>query len=296
MTAETADDRANWPIFVVGCHRSGTTLVRFVLDTHPSIACPPESKFVSGLQEFASYPQMRQSLHSMGVTVDELHAQLGRMTDSIMSGYAARRKKRRWADKTPNYYRLLPFLYDIFDGKVLFLFVARHPFDTVSSLIEFVDRGAGASADPEFARIVSQHGVGPYAWARYWAEVYGAVDVFRAQHPDQCHLIRYEDLVQQPEPTLEGTFGFLGEEFDPKLVSRIFLSHHDHGLEDYKIRFTARIHDRSIGTWQSWPPAMAQSLWREVGALAEPLGYAPDSSLPLTPPLAPPVTTGAVPA
>ena len=276
------EDRSTWPIFVVGCHRSGTTLVRFVLDTHPSIACPPESKFIAGLQRFSEYPQLRTSLHTMGVTYEDLMAELRGMTSSIMGGYAARRKKHRWADKTPNYYRLLPFLRDMYDGKALFLFVVRHPFDTVSSLVEYVDRGGGASIDPDFTRITEGHGGGPHAWAKYWTEVYESIDVFRAQFPDLCHVLRYEDLVRRPEPTLADTFGFLAEDFDPKLVGRIFLSHHDHGLEDYKIRMTARIHDRSIGTWTGWPEPMRAAVWREVGPMAELLGYSADSTEPAT--------------
>jgi len=35
------------PIFVVGCHRSGTTLFRLILDSHPAISCGPETRFLA---------------------------------------------------------------------------------------------------------------------------------------------------------------------------------------------------------------------------------------------------------
>src|SRR5438270_13758687 len=38
------------PIFIVGCQRSGTTLLRLMLDSHQNISCGPETRF---LQDFA---------------------------------------------------------------------------------------------------------------------------------------------------------------------------------------------------------------------------------------------------
>ena len=37
---ETADD----PVFVLCAGRSGSTLLRFLLDAHPDLACPPETR------------------------------------------------------------------------------------------------------------------------------------------------------------------------------------------------------------------------------------------------------------
>ena len=34
------------PIFVIGCPRSGTTMLQLMLHSHPRIAVPPETRFV----------------------------------------------------------------------------------------------------------------------------------------------------------------------------------------------------------------------------------------------------------
>ena len=34
------------PIFIIGCERSGTTLIRLILHSHPNIALPPQTKFL----------------------------------------------------------------------------------------------------------------------------------------------------------------------------------------------------------------------------------------------------------
>lgn len=44
-----AERRRLAPGFIIGVYRSGTTLLRFVLDSHPNIAVPPESNFLNGL-------------------------------------------------------------------------------------------------------------------------------------------------------------------------------------------------------------------------------------------------------
>ncbi|WP_279582838.1 sulfotransferase family protein [Fodinicola feengrottensis] len=214
--------RSEWPIFVVGCHRSGTTLMRFILDTHPAIACAPETKLMGGLYEFSRYPQLRFALATLGVTSEQGSAELAQLVESIMGKYAARSGKRRWADKTPNYYRILPFIREIFAGEVLFLFVERHPFDTMTSLVEFFDQRVGVDADPETDRISRSFGAGPYSWARYWTEVNESIELFRHEHPEISHVVRYEDVVSRPDSTVGSIFDFLGENMPEDLLSQVF--------------------------------------------------------------------------
>jgi len=38
------------PVFIVGCPRSGTTLLRIMLDSHPRISCGPEAHFVADME------------------------------------------------------------------------------------------------------------------------------------------------------------------------------------------------------------------------------------------------------
>jgi hypothetical protein len=102
------------PIFVVGCHRSGTTLLRFILDTHPLVACPPESKFIAGLAAAFNYPQALDGLFALGVSEDMYLAELRGIVERSMGRYLASRGKERWVDKTPNYYRILPFIDRLF--------------------------------------------------------------------------------------------------------------------------------------------------------------------------------------
>ena len=49
-TRPTAPVPAAQPIFVIGSPRSGTTLLRLILDSHPSISCGEETHFLRDLE------------------------------------------------------------------------------------------------------------------------------------------------------------------------------------------------------------------------------------------------------
>jgi protein-tyrosine sulfotransferase len=272
MASDVGVARRDWPVFVVGAPRSGTTLTRFILDTHPDISCPPETKFLCGLQQVFYYPQVAFALRSLGFSQSQVCTEFGGLVRSLMGAYAARHGKRRWADKTPNYYRILPFIHEIFGGEVLYIFIVRHPFDVISSLVKIVNDGA-AVEDPELKRALVQYGMGLHCWARYWTEVYEAIDVFRWQYPDCSYTMRYEDLVRNPEECAARMFSFLGEKFSVGMLEKVFNSPHDEGLGDLKIRRTDGIHDKSVGGWAAWETRLVDKLWQLVGPLASSFQY-----------------------
>jgi len=49
MPDTASTDRSSRPIFIVGCQRSGTTMLRLMLNGHPRISIPPESHFIPEL-------------------------------------------------------------------------------------------------------------------------------------------------------------------------------------------------------------------------------------------------------
>jgi hypothetical protein len=263
----------DWPVFLVGCHRSGTTLARYLLDAHPNLACPPESKFLAGMQAFLDYPQAATALYTLGFPVEDVRREMRRLTETVLGGYAHRHGKRRWVDKTPNYYRLLPFLDDLFDEQVLYLFLVRHPLDCIGSLAECFDDATPEYDDPEIARHVARYGRDKQSWARFWTEVYEYCSSFAAQHPQRCLVFRYEDLVQRPQATLQQVLSFLGETLPPGLFATALTNEHTDGYQDHKIRATRAIHTASVGKWRTWPEGEVGSLWNVVGELALQFGY-----------------------
>ena len=105
--------------FVVGVPRSGTTLLRLMLDAHPELAIPPETHFIPAViracrrgaspDEVAAAMTGHRRWADFGIDVDELLSRLralggpepGPALRAFYELYAARQGKQRWGDKTP---------------------------------------------------------------------------------------------------------------------------------------------------------------------------------------------------
>lgn len=252
--------------------RSGSTLLRYILDSHEGLACPPETKFLGGIEAFLDYPQSAHALLTLGIDARTLHRWTGSFVDSILRAYAAKHNKRRWIDKTPNYYRLAPMIEQLFGREVLYVMIVRHPLDCIASLESYIPLSL-THEDPDVARIAKDHGKGRFAWANYWCEVYRHLEFGAREHRDRTLLVRYEDLVRNPETIIRGVLGFLGEDYPDGLIERSFAAKHDEGYQDTKILRTSTIHDRSVGRSETWTEDERNAVWSVVGEIAVAYGY-----------------------
>jgi hypothetical protein len=210
--------------FVVGCPRSGTTLLRAMLDSHPELAIPGESYFIVELAPaFAPRGRRRFNLKRCTTAIVE-HSrfvqwelpaetvraafEVARPTDFagalrvLYATYAAARDKPRYGDKTPNYVLDIPVLAELFDeGR--FVHVVRDGRDVALSVTGIEGWGP---AKVEGA-------------ARYWARHVEAGRAAGRELGAERYLeVRYDDLVERPEPTLRTVCGFLGLAFDPAML------------------------------------------------------------------------------
>jgi hypothetical protein len=268
------DDRSQRPIFVIGCNRSGTTLLRFILDSHPAIACPPESKYLAALPALFRYPRAVAGAAGLGAGLPEIMAGAETYARSFLDQYAKSKGKRRWADKTPDYHHVIEVLDSVFRHRPLYLFLVRHPLDVIPSLkgmltFEFLN----GRQDPQLVDAASRHGTGEYGAARYWLDVNQRLRVFVSCIPERVHLLHYEDLVTDSVTTLDAMFRFLGEDFDASQLDTIFTTEHDRGFEDFRIRGQTAIRTDRINTWHTWPEGKREALWSLVEPLATRFGY-----------------------
>ena len=266
------------PAFLVGCHRSGTTLLRYILDTHVDIACPPETKLLTALSQVVFHSQTVPALNALGVSQEALLVELGRVASRILETYATQKGKRRWVDKTPNYYTILEQIDAMFEHNAQYVFLTRHPFDSIVSLEEFFGSPSESHSDPEIARVAQRYGYGRLAWAKYWVEVNERILYAKEALGSRALLLRYEDLVRKPTDIVSRVLDFLEESQDPKVVLNAFQVSHDDGFQDSKIKMSSGLHRDSV--YRAWNVLKARErsmVWNFVEDLATSLGYTADA-------------------
>jgi hypothetical protein len=214
------------PIILIGCPRSGTTLLQLMLHAHPRIAIPPENRFVlpayhqrrrfgdlrnpanrRRLAEWIVSDRARKfadfGLHPAEV-VEEIVAgapTLGSALATVFRAYARRFGKPRWGDKRPSYVsniHIIERLYPI----AQFVHIVRDGRDCAASL-----------------KGMRWHRGGTYEAVSRWAQ---AVDhgrrAARRLGPASYYELRYERLVEDPQRELAALCEFLAEEYDPAMV------------------------------------------------------------------------------
>ena len=257
------------PGFLIGVYRSGTTLLRYVLDSHSSIAVPPETNFLCQTAEMWRSEWVRKGLQGAGVDEEGLRQRLREFAGGIFDDYAAAKGKSRWVDKTPAYIEVLDFLDFLFGERCRYIMLYRHGLDVANSLADTYEKKMLGGPPKLYADASSESP--RVAFARYWAEQCARMMAFEKAHPSQCCRVRYEDYSAAPEKNLRPVFDFLGERWEPGVLD-FNGKKHDFGLQDSKIANTKTFEPRTK-TWSSWSPQDLKKA-REIisGAMAE-LGY-----------------------
>ena len=135
---------ASFP-FVVGSERSGTALVRTLLDSHPDLAIPGESHFIPQMSHLAGFLDVvfsDQFVRQWGLPEAHVRARFAgeppaSYADAVRllyACYAESRGKPRYGDQTPPYVRHLPLLSSLFP-EARFVHVIRDGRDVAGALV-----------------------------------------------------------------------------------------------------------------------------------------------------------------
>jgi hypothetical protein len=210
------------PVFVGGCPRSGTTLLRTMLNSHPELAIPHETRIlIDGYRRRTQWgdlsdPENRRRVARWVVERKvSRHRQLTEDADELVERmvaaeptigsvlgagfrlYAERHGKARWGEKRPSVVLNLDAVFAMFPD-AQYVNIIRDPRAVVAS-IRTVGRTHGWGA----------HGV-PGA-TDTWERSVRAAERWRSRLPADRFLgVRYEDLVADPGAVLGRIVDFLG--------------------------------------------------------------------------------------
>ena len=270
------------PFFITGQPRSGTTLLRFMLSSHPHLHVPDETGFLPFLDVDPDAP-----LDHAGVTavlrrigalnrgwaglvpdVDSFSAALPHPTLPFVLDALYRREmlpvqKPRWGDKTPLYVQYIPQIAAIFP-EAQFVHVIRD------------GRDAALSARAKWGR--EKRYMDLSYLLRNWVRNVGAGQAAGARLGEaQYTEVRYEALVTEPVETLRGVLAFLDEEYDPAVLAFQQEARRAGGGPDEHVEPQGSLSRESIGRWRAEMTLFEHKLAQHIAGprLAE-LGYEMD--------------------
>ena len=221
-------------VFIVGCPRSGTTLLRRLVDTHPHIAIIHQSRFIPnfferrrgltpeglvttklvdrllearGVKNLETSREMLESLVEAGEPVS-----YSTFITGVFDLYGKGQGKRLVGDKTPAYVRRIPTLHALWP-EARFVHLIRDGRDVCMSAINW------RKADHALGRF-STWGVDPITTAAVWWEWHvrlGREDG-GSLAPKLYHEVPYEALVSVPEDTCAALCDFLGLPYDDAML------------------------------------------------------------------------------
>jgi hypothetical protein len=204
--------------FIVGVARSGTTLLRLMLDAHPALAIPPETHFIPKVVKACEQPgdphervfellTTHRRWPDFRLDASELRRRLDRI-DPLSAGdalrafygfYAEQQGKPRWGDKSPSYVRRMRRVASALP-EAHFVHLVRDGRDVALSQVE-VDFG------PDEMTGAAEDWVNGIGKARRQAR--------RLRHYME---LRYEDLVADPEPALRRVCEFVALPWDQAML------------------------------------------------------------------------------
>ena len=203
--------------FVVGVGRSGTTLLRLMLDAHPQLAIPPETHFVpeliererecSGAGELVDAIVAARTWGDFDLDPERLRAEVAEARDvaGVLRAFyglcAAAEGKPRWGDKTPGYVkRMRPIARTL--GEARFVHLIRDGRDVALSRLR---RGMGE--DKPIADVAE-------LWRRRIENARRQARRLRGRYLE----LRYEDLVAEPEAALRRVCELVELEYEPAML------------------------------------------------------------------------------
>jgi hypothetical protein len=212
------------PVLVIGVRRSGTTLLRVMLDRHSELAVPDESYFVPQLAHrhgdrpdpdaFLEDLRRLPTLRDWGVAPEAVAARLrpgmclGDAIGAVYDVYAADHGKSRWGDKTPMYMQYLGLLERLWP-EARFVHLVR---DGRDAALSFLSMPAG---------IVTRTWAHPRdaaGFACQWATEVRAARALGRRAGDRYLELRYEELVAGPEGALRSVCEHVGLPFEPGML------------------------------------------------------------------------------
>lgn len=217
------------PVFILGASRSGTTMLRLMLNAHPNIAVPGEQSYFLSLpvpaetweapdlspdeyDQFVTDYLQRKSTTLPGVDVGSVRASILqsphprdlRMPYEItLYAWARSQGATRWGEKTPTNFFYVDVIDDMFPS-ARYIHLVRDPRAVVHSMNRFLRCGSDTV-------------INATNWCEYIER--GANLLERTVPEDRRLTLHYEEVTAAPGKAAQQLCTFLEEPFSPEMLN-----------------------------------------------------------------------------
>ncbi|MFZ4451054.1 GSCFA domain-containing protein [Salibacterium aidingense] len=260
-------------VFIGGAGRSGTTLLRVMLNAHHSFCSGPEFKLLNSIISiYHQFVQMNNMRTAYSLTIEDVNKNFASFISGLFENFKKMSGAPRIVEKTPHNVLIMKELAAIFPN-AKFLHVIRDGRDVASSLLNM--NWVSANGEPLWYVQNLENA------SKYWSDVVrkGIEDGQNPILKDRLMLVKYEDLILSTEETMKNIIEFLGEAWESKVLDYHTVERGFEPKESSTDQVANKINTNALHRWnRSFSEADKDIFKKEAGDLLIKLGYEIDYS------------------
>ncbi len=269
-------------VVVLGTPRSGTTLLRRLLNAHPAIACPPETNLLNSAARFLEEERFANNvsvgslpgLGFSGYAEDEVIARLRTFVFGFLDEIRDKTGKPVWAEKTAFDSFYIDTIERLCGDRCRYICITRHALDQICSVDDLCRKMQMYMR--ELHRYIQRYSDYYEAFAHAWVDVTRRIVQFESDHPDWCVRVKYEDLASQPAVELTRILEHLGLPTDvDAMIAQAMGGSDTPGLGDWKTYESNKISTQNVGRRSQLPRDTVSRLAGIVNPTLLEAGYEP---------------------
>lgn len=221
------------PFFILGNPRSGTSLLRIMLDCHSNIVVPPECGFIewlfekygdwdsSQVNDFISDLMETKKFKTWGLKKKSIKNCIARnkpktyqeLCYTVYLSYGEKYGKRPglWGDKNNYFIKILDKIENIFP-EASYIYIVRDGRDVATSYKDINTTKIKSAFKPNLPNSIEEIAV---EWDQNNSSIYSFLS---SKGNKKYTIIRFEDLLRYPESVLKQITNFLNIEFEENMT------------------------------------------------------------------------------